>query len=152
MSGPRCRCLDCGYALSETAVSWPSCKPLQRQLHKTPQTSQPPGARSKQSVSLNLGSGTHLDAPSHFVEGGRTVDQLMPQELAAVPLALVDVSEHAGNDADYACDAAAVAADEAKHGPIPPRSFVCIRTGWAERHYASREREAAKSKLGASVN
>eukprot|EP00966_Prymnesium_polylepis_P313478 7243822-Prymnesium_polylepis.2 len=35
------------------------------------------------------------------------------------------------------CDAAAVRADEAKHGPIPAGSLVCVRTGWAEARYTS---------------
>ena len=88
--GRGCRCLDLGFTLSETCVSWPTCQPLSRQLLKSPQSSAPPGARSKQAFSLNGGTGTHLDAPSHFIPNGRTVEQLRPDELINVPLAVID--------------------------------------------------------------
>ena len=88
----QCRCmLDLGFKLSESSTSWPTCRPLGREVHKHPRNSQSPGARNKQSFTLNGGSGTHIDAPSHFIPGGRTVDQLSPSELAAVPLVVIDV-------------------------------------------------------------
>ena len=49
------------------------------------------------SATFNGGSGTHLDAPSHFVVGGRTVDQLTVAELVNVPLAVVDLTLEAGD-------------------------------------------------------
>lgn len=88
----RCRCVDCGFPLSETATLWPTCAPLRRDVHKRPETTEDStGARNKQSVSLNCGSGTHIDAPAHFVAGGRTIEQLTTDELAQVPLAVIDL-------------------------------------------------------------
>ena len=69
-----CRCFDCGFPISEDGASWPTCLPLARELLKTPETTQPGGSRNKQAFTLNGGTGTHIDAPSHFVPGGRTVD------------------------------------------------------------------------------
>ena len=43
------------------------------------------GAASKQSFTLNGGSGTHVDAPAHWVPGGRSVEQLTPRELCRAP-------------------------------------------------------------------
>ena len=43
-----CRCVDCGFVLSESSVHWPTCKPLARNVIKTPETSEAPGARNKQ--------------------------------------------------------------------------------------------------------
>ena len=145
-----CRSFDLGFALSEHAVSWPTCQPLARTLIKAPDSSKPPGARNKQSFELNGGSGTHLDAPSHFIVGGRTVDLLRADELVNVPLVVIDCRAGGGNgkrkrddddaccDGDYMMGADAIAADEAANGPIPPGSLVCIRTGWAARRYADR--------------
>ena len=65
-----CRCVDCGFVLSESSVHWPTCKPLARDVIKTPETSEAPGARNKQAFTLNGGSGTHLDAPAHSSPAG----------------------------------------------------------------------------------
>ena len=159
-----CRCVDLGYALSESCVSWPTCDPLSRRKLKSPESSAPPGARSKQSYTLNGGTGTHLDAPSHFIVGGRTIEQLTPLELVHVPLAVIDArprqkasattggkrardgsaSAMAASAMAAACEGddllslEAVTADEAAHGPIPPHALVCVRTGWASARYHER--------------
>ena len=44
-------------------------------------------------------SGTHMDAPGHFVEGGRSTPQLSPQELM-LPIVVIDISERAASDPD----------------------------------------------------
>jgi len=138
--GTRCSCVDCGFALSETSTLWPSCAPVHREVHKSPETTEgSQGARNKQSVTLNCGSGTHIDAPSHFVAGGRTVDQLTTNELANVPVAVVDAVESAEANADYMLTVARVLEDEHKYGPIVPGSLVCVRTGWAESRYHTPE-------------
>ena len=133
-----CRCVDCGFVLSESSVHWPTCKPLARNVIKTPETSEAPGARNKQAFTLNGGSGTHLDAPAHFIPGGRTIELITPQELVNVSLAVVDVSDKVARDADYRCSRADVENDERAHGAIPAGSLVCIRTGWAEARYGNR--------------
>ena len=142
-------CVDCGFALSEGSALWPTCEPLRRTVLRAPETTAPPGARGKQSFSLNGGSGTHLDAPAHFVAGGRSVEQLLPAELAGVPLVVVDCTsavraqseggggEGGGVEAAHATlvSREALLADEAAHGRMPWGALVCIRTGWAECRY-----------------
>jgi kynurenine formamidase len=76
--------------------------------------------------------GTHMDPPSHFVEDGRTQDQVPVSEMI-LPLAVIDVREHVAADPDYAAGAEVVAAHEAQHGPLPTGSFVALLTGWGER-------------------
>lgn len=135
----RCSCVDCGFAISEQSVSWPTCQPLTRQRLKTPETSQAPGARSKQAFELNGGTGTHIDAPAHFVVGGRTVDQLDTSELVNVPVCIIDCQEMVDSNADYLLSRDVILADEERHGPIPPKSLICIRTGWADKRYEKRD-------------
>ncbi|MEZ5343058.1 MAG: cyclase family protein [Acidimicrobiales bacterium] len=43
-------------------------------------------------VELGLHTGTHIDAPGHFIEGGRTVDELRADELI-MPLYVIDVRD-----------------------------------------------------------
>jgi kynurenine formamidase len=76
--------------------------------------------------------GTHLDAPLHFGEGKRSVDQLPLRQLVA-PGVVVDVRTPAARDADYRLSLADVTAWEAAHGAIPRGAIVLLRTGWEAR-------------------
>jgi kynurenine formamidase len=77
--------------------------------------------------------GTHIDAPIHFAEGRKTVDQLSIDQLTG-PAVVVDVSVQALNDADYRVAVADLKAWEAKHGPIPANAILLLNTGYA-RHW-----------------
>lgn len=76
--------------------------------------------------------GTHLDAPIHFAEGRRTVDQIPLTQLVA-PVAVIDVSAAAARDPDYRLTAADVVAWEAEYGQIAGGTIVLLRTGWGAR-------------------
>jgi kynurenine formamidase len=94
--------------------------------------------------------GTHLDAPIHFAEGRRTVDQIPLGQLIA-PAAVIDVRAKAAADADYRLTAADVQAWEAKHGPVPEGAVVLLRTGWGER-WPDRKRYLGDDKPGDASN
>ena len=76
--------------------------------------------------------GTHLDAPSHFAEGGDDAASV-PLERLILPGVVIDVAEVADADPDYQAAPEDVLAWEAEHGPVPAGSAVLIRTGWAAR-------------------
>jgi kynurenine formamidase len=82
-------------------------------------------------VSFFEHSGTHFDAPCHFIEGGKTVDQI-PVETLVRPIAVIDISERIGNDADGVLTLEDVKSFEATHGEIPRGCAVLLRTGWEE--------------------
>lgn len=75
--------------------------------------------------------GTHLDAPIHFAEGRRTVDEVPLSSLIG-PAAVVDVSERASPD--YQVSVEDLTAWEAEHGRIPGGAILLLRTGWGERY------------------
>lgn len=77
-------------------------------------------------------SGTHLDAPAHFVAGAETVDQLAPGMFAA-PLVVIDISAKAEEEADAMVTAEDIQAWEADNGEIPPGALVCMYSGWGSR-------------------
>ena len=62
--------------------------------------------------------GTHLDAPSHFAEGGADA-AAVPLERLILPGIVIDVAEAAAADADYQVTPEDVLAWEAEHGPVP---------------------------------
>jgi len=75
--------------------------------------------------------GTHLDAPIHFAEGRKTVDQLPLEQLIA-PAVIIDVSEKAQADRDYQIGVDDFAAWEIRYGPIPDKTIVLLRTGYGK--------------------
>jgi len=76
--------------------------------------------------------GTHLDAPIHFAEAGRAMDQIPLSQLIA-PGVVIDVSAKAAADPDYRLTAADVNAWEQRNGRIAKGVIVLLRTGWAKR-------------------
>src|SRR5688572_25493900 len=77
--------------------------------------------------------GTHLDAPIHFAERGKTLDQLPIEQLTGVAV-VVDVSARANQDADYQVMVADLKAWEAAQGRIPNGAILLMNTGFA-RHW-----------------
>lgn len=75
----------------------------------------------------HAGIGTHIDAPLHFVRGGRDVASI-PLENLIVPLHVIDVSKKA--HADYFILPDDLKEYESRHGKIAKNSFVAAYTGW----------------------
>jgi kynurenine formamidase len=75
-------------------------------------------------------SGTHMDAPGHFVLGGRLSPQITPQELL-VPIVVVDISARAASNPDAVVTVDDVRGFERGHGRIPDGALVCMNSGWA---------------------
>ncbi|MGH9323744.1 MAG: cyclase family protein [Vicinamibacteria bacterium] len=86
--------------------------------------------------------GTHLDAPIHFSETGRTAGEVPLRQLIA-PAVVIDMSDQAAQDADALLSIQAVRDWEGKNGPVPEGAIVILRTGWS-----SRWAEGARAYLG----
>lgn len=89
---------------------------------------------------LKLGehSGTHFDAPHHWISGkdfedGYT-DTLDVQRLMA-PVNVIDCSREAAGNPDFLLTAEHVKAWEAEHGAINPGEWVVMRTDWDKRSH-----------------
>lgn len=76
--------------------------------------------------------GTHIDPPAHFHDGLRTVDQV-PLDEMLMPLVVIDVHEKVIQNPDYTLTLEDVKSWEKKHGRIPQRAFVAMRTDWSKR-------------------
>ncbi|MDA0174064.1 cyclase family protein [Solirubrobacter taibaiensis] len=75
---------------------------------------------------------THMDAPGHFIEGGRFVTQLKPAELV-VPIVVVDIAAKARKNADAEVTPDDLKKWERKHGKIPAGALVAMYSGWASK-------------------
>ena len=82
-------------------------------------------------VSFVEHTSTHFDAPCHMVEGKESVDQIGAERLFR-PLAMIDIADEVGDNADAILTLAQVHAFEAKHGRIPDGAAIFLRTGWED--------------------
>jgi kynurenine formamidase len=77
-------------------------------------------------------TGTHMDAPAHFVDGAMFSNELPVAQFFA-PLAVVDISERAAADPDAQVTPDDLLAWESEHGELPAGAFVAMNSGWDQR-------------------
>ena len=91
-------------------------------------------------ISVGEHTGTHFDAPVHWVTGkdlpNNTTDTLVVQNLIA-PACVIDCSKDAANNGDYLLTVATLEAWEANHGKIPAGNWVLFRSDWSKRSGAA---------------
>jgi len=83
-------------------------------------------------IAFDEHTGTHMDAPAHFVANGPTADRL-PVDRFFAPLAVVSIASRAAKDADATVTVDDVLAWEKLHGRLPPGAFVAMHSGWDAR-------------------
>ncbi len=76
--------------------------------------------------------GTHVDAPVHFVQGARSVDQIPIERLLGAAY-VIDVRQAANQNPDYQVSVEDITRAEAAQGAIPRDAIVLIRTGFSTR-------------------
>ena len=79
-------------------------------------------------------TGTHFDAPIHWVTGrdGEDVAQVPARKLVA-PAVVIDHADRAAADPDHLLEIDDVRAWTAEHGPLPDGGWLLYRTGWDAR-------------------
>ncbi|HEX4685010.1 MAG TPA: cyclase family protein [Gemmatimonadaceae bacterium] len=87
---------------------------------------------------LHLGehTGTHFDAPVHWITGKDLPDNTcstIPARRFVGPACVIDVSREVERDEDFLLMPEHVEAWEKQHGRIPKDSWVLLRTGWSRR-------------------
>jgi kynurenine formamidase len=76
-------------------------------------------------------TGTHFDAPIHWVTGKDKPDvsQVPPSHLVA-PAAVLDCSTQVADDPDFLLEVADIKAWESEHGGLPQDGWLLVRSGW----------------------
>ncbi len=87
-------------------------------------------------ISCGEHTGTHFDAPVHWITGkdfpNNATDSIDVQKFLA-PACVIDVSAEVRENPDYLLTIERVEQWEAKHGRIPAGSWVLMRTDWSLR-------------------
>lgn len=79
-------------------------------------------------------TGTHLDAPNHWVTGKDKGDVAsIPPERLIGPAAVIDKTREAKANADYLLEVADLEKWQEENGPLPERGWLLFRTGWDAR-------------------
>jgi kynurenine formamidase len=121
------RVIDLTHPLYDAMAFWPGGVPFKKtrlvdydqgyQLHK---------------FEMGENTGTHVDAPSHFIKGNLPIDKLALRDIV-VPAVVIDVKDQVAGNPDYQLSAADVEDWEARNGRIPAGSLVILNTGWHKR-------------------
>jgi kynurenine formamidase len=88
---------------------------------------------------LKLGehSGTHFDAPNHWISGKDYKDgstDRIPVKNFVAPVCVIDCSAESAKNSDFLLTVDGVKAWEKTHGDIPAGSWVLMRTDWYKRN------------------
>lgn len=94
-------------------------------------------------------TGTHFDAPVHWISGAslpdNSVDKVPVRDFIA-PAVVLDCSAQAAANPDFLLQVSHIQAWESEHGKIPPRSWILFRTDWSKREpdlYTNRREDGA---------
>jgi len=122
--------IDLSHDFSDETIYWVAAEPFKR-------TTVAEGVTEKgyyysaYNFSAAEHGGTHIDAPVHFAQGARTVDQITADQLIG-PGVKIDVSEKAAANRDYLISIDDIKNWEATNGKIPEWSIVLLQTGFAK--------------------
>ncbi|MEW4462237.1 cyclase family protein [Roseibium algicola] len=90
-------------------------------------------------ISMSEHTGTHFDAPSHWISGkdvpNGSVDEI-PAEAFVGPVVVIDCSKGASENDDFELTPEVIANWESEYGRIPEDAWVLMRTDWSKRRGA----------------
>lgn len=121
------RFVDLTHTLHAAIPTWPGSCGFNHDLHIDYQDCQGDVRFRVMKLGMHAGIGTHMDAPSHCKQGGKTIDQFEINELC-MPCFVIDVSGHMHEH--YRLSVADILKFESVHGLISKGSCVLVRTGW----------------------
>jgi kynurenine formamidase len=87
-------------------------------------------------ISCGEHTGTHFDAPAHWITGKEVADgttDTIPVRRFIAPACVIDCTAEVARDERFVLEPAGIEAFEAAHGKIPAGSWVLMRTDWSKR-------------------
>jgi len=137
--------VDLSYDLSAKTIYWPTSEPFRLDTVYAGMTEKGYYYSAYQFCAAEHG-GTHIDAPIHFAEGHKTVDEIPLTQLIA-PAIKIDVSGNVIGNRDYQVSVADFRDWETHHGMIPDGSIVLLQTGFGQ-YWPDREKYLGTDKRG----
>lgn len=139
------RWIDLSHSFSDETVYWPTAEPFKLETVAAGVTEKGYFYSAYQFCAAEHG-GTHLDAPVHFSEGRKSVDQVDLQQLIGSAVK-IDVSANALANPDYLITVDDLTKWEASNGIIPGGAIVLLYTGYS-RYWPDRLKYLGTDKRG----
>lgn len=138
--------LDMTYTFDENTIYWPTAKPFT--LEKLDWgVSEGGWWYASNNYGASEHGGTHVDAPIHFAENGKTIDQI-PLDDWIGPAVKIDVVSKCLSNRDYLLTIEDIKQWEAKYGIIPDNAWVLMYTGIDTKFYPDKEKVLGTAKTG----
>lgn len=138
--------LDMTYTYDEDTIYWPTAESFK--LEKVGwEISEGGWWYASNNYSASEHGGTHVDAPIHFAQNGRTIDQILLEEWIG-PAVKIDVTEKCEKDRDYLLVADDIKDWEKHHGSIPAGAWVIMYTGIDTKYYPDKRKVLGTEKTG----
>jgi kynurenine formamidase len=137
--------VDLSYDFSSETIYWVTAKPFKLETVAEGVTDKG-FFYSAYNYSAAEHGGTHIDAPIHFAEGRKTVDEIPLEQLIA-PAVKIDVSQKAAGNPDYQISVEDLTAWESQNGQIPDGSILLLQTGFGQ-FWGDRKKYLGTDRLG----
>jgi len=145
----RGKLLDMTYVYDENTIYWPTAKPfLLTKLNWG--TTEGGWWYASNEYAASEHGGTHADAPIHFAQGGRTIEQV-PLEEWIGPAVKIDVTASCNRDRDYRLSVSDIEGWEKKYGKIPDGAWVIMDTGIGTQCYPDKKKVLGTEKKGSEA-
>jgi len=127
---PESTWIDLSHDFSDETIYWVTAEPFKRSTVAEGMT--PQGFYySAYNYSAAEHGGTHIDAPIHFAEGQKKVDELSLDQLTG-PAVKIDVSTKAQANRDYLITVDDITNWEKANGEISAGTIVLLQTGFGK--------------------
>lgn len=138
--------LDMTYPYDGNTIYWPTAEPFK--LEKISWGITEGGWwYASNNFSASEHGGTHADAPVHFAENGRTIDQI-PLEEWIGPAVKIDVTDKCEENRDYLLAVDDIQNWEKQNGRIPNGAWVIMYTGIDTQYYPDKKKVLGTDKEG----
>ncbi len=122
------RLIDLSHEIFEDMPQWPGKCPF----HETVAERHEDAGALVNSYDMSSGCSTHMDAPIHFIKGGRSISDFSLAELLN-PAVIINVEAKVAANPDYALSVEDVQSWERQYGALPAKALVIANTGWYKR-------------------
>jgi kynurenine formamidase len=138
--------LDMTYTFDNSTIYWPTAEPFK--LEKLNWGISEGGWwYASNNYGASEHGGTHADAPIHFSEKGKTIDQIPLQDWIG-PAVRIDVVSKCLVNRDYLLTIEDIKQWESTYGAIPDKAWVLMYTGIGTRYYPDKEKVLGTAKTG----
>ena len=124
------RWIDLTHEFSAETIYWPNAETFQHEAIFVGMTEKGVHYEAYNYSAAEHG-GTHIDAPIHFADGRKSVDEIAIDQLIG-PAVVIDVKGKCASNRDYQVSVDDFLTWEKKNGRIPDGAIVLLNTGSAQ--------------------